>query len=325
MPEPSKFATNQFITATVGTFILTSEIIADAKPKLTLAASQDARFNDILSELISTSAAWGAGEIVLTNYDAAYGSWTLGLETKLDSLTRNPTPDTNSVLEDWDIAIRGQVPHSGPVFKYLLKDGRETLTKGTIEQQLDAGDAFAIRLSEQTAKAVLVTLSTTVTAFYVAARALRNKQLEFKNKLTDARRDQEALRILNCKVLNTMVGIGMGVYRDDLLRVDDLFSVSLLRGSVLQIPSAPIDTTFVDATKTASTSVMPAEATRLEIYRQAPGGAPELLGIGEPGELSITIDSVFLFTAGVTYQIWLQGRNSKGSSEPGPKVDYTPE
>lgn len=325
MPEPSKFTENQFLTATVGSFILTSEIIADAKPRLALAATQNSAFASINGELISTSAAWEAAETIETNCGAALKSGTLALEEKLLSLTRKPDADTNSLIETWDTTIRTAVAYQGVTYTLLLPDGRETITKGHLEAQLDAIRDFGVRLSNQATKPTLVALGTTVTAFATAARALRTSQLTCKTLLDNSRNELEALRILNCQVLYAMVGTGMAAYRTTPEKVDDLFSITLLRGSIQQVPEAPIDTAFNEATKTASTTVMPEHATRLEIYRQAPGGAPELLGIGEMGALSVTIDSIYTFTADITYQIWLQGRNSKGTSGPGPKQDYTPE
>ncbi len=122
-----------------------------------------------------------------------------------------------------------------------------------------------------------------------------------------------------------MVGTGIKVFRKPSEKVDDLFSIGLLRGSVLTAPLAPADTTVVVATRTVSTTTMPAHATRLEVYRQAPGGAPELIAIGEPGQLSIVIENLYTFTAGVAYQVWLQARNSRGTSAPGPVQEWLEE
>ncbi len=322
MPDPSKYAENQFTTATDGSTILTSEIIADCKPKLALAASQNAGFAAINGEFISSSAAWDAAETVATNLEAGLKSATLALDEKLISLTRKPDADTNSDIEAWDAIIRSAVAFQGVTYTLLLPRGRETITTGSIEQQLDAIRDFGVRLADQTTKPTLVALGATVTTFATTARALRTAQTTKKTQLDDARGDLEALRILNCQILYAMVGTGMSIWRTTPEKVDDLFSISLLRGSVLQPPAIPTDTTLVVATRTVSTTVMPASATRLEVHRQAPGGAPELLVIGEPGELSIIIPNLFIFTAGVTYQIWLQARNSRGTSEPGPVQEW---
>ena len=324
MSELSKYAENQFLVATRNSNILCSEIISDAKSKLTFAATQDARFTPILNELISSSAVWDTAETSETNRTAALASATLGLDEKLDSLTHKPNADTNSTIVQWDNIIIGQVAEGGTTYTFLLPNGRETLTKGTIEQQIDAGRDFAARLAEQTAKPILVTLGTTVATFYTIARALRTTQNTAKNSLTNARRELEHFRILNCEILIAMVGTGMSIYRSELERVDDLFSISLLRGPVQTTPAAPTDTAWDGPTKTASTTTLPAEATRLELYRQAPGSAPELLDIGLPHELSVTASPEYLWTVGTTYEIWLQARNSRGTSAPGPKQLYTP-
>lgn len=325
MPDPSKYAGNQFIVATEGSNILCSEIISDAKPKLTFAATQDARFNTILGELTSSSAAWDVAETIETNCTAALTSATLALDEKLLSLTQKPNADTNSIIVTWDTTIISQVAQGGTTYTYLLPHGRETLTKGSIEQQLDAGRDFAARLAEQLTKPILIALGLTVATFYTAARTLRTTQTTCKTRLTDARRDLEAFRILNCEILYAMVGTGMTVYRTTPERVDDLFSITLLRGSVQTIPEAPTDTAWDGPTKTATTTEMPSEATRLELYRQAPGSAPELLDIGLPGELTITASPEYLWSTDTTYEIWLQARNSKGTSAPGPKTYWTAE
>ena len=49
---------------------------------------------------------------------------------------------------------------------------------------------------------------------------------------------------------------------------------------------------------------------------------PELLGIGEPGALFVEISASITFDAGDLYQLWLQARNSRGSSEAGPKQNW---
>ena len=67
---------------------------------------------------------------------------------------------------------------------------------------------------------------------------------------------------------------------------------------------------------------MPDGATRLVAWRLAPGGAPEQLATGDFGALSVTILPAITFTPGLTYQLWLQGRNAKGQSEPGPVTTW---
>jgi hypothetical protein len=325
MPELSKYAENQFLNATISSVSLTSEIIADCKPRLAFAVTQDASFAGINGEFISSSTAWEAAETVATNCEAALKSATMALDEKLTSLTRKPDADTNSLIETWDTTIRAAVAYQGTTYTLLLPDGRETITRGTIEAQLDAIRDFGVRLSAQAGKPTLIALGTTVTTFSTAARALRTAQTTCKTRLDDSRQDLEALRIINCQVLYAMVGIGMNAYRTTPEKVDDLFSIGLLRGSILTAPLAPTDTTVVVATRTVSTTAMPAHATRLEGYRQAPGGAPELIAIGEPGQLSIVIENLYTFTEGVPYQIWLQARNSRGTSPAGPVQEWLEE
>jgi hypothetical protein len=49
---------------------------------------------------------------------------------------------------------------------------------------------------------------------------------------------------------------------------------------------------------------------------------PELLAVGERGALSVQIAASVTFDAGETYQLWMQTRNSRGSSGPGPKTTW---
>ncbi len=56
----------------------------------------------------------------------------------------------------------------------------------------------------------------------------------------------------------------------------------------------------------------------LVAWRLAPGGAPEKRATGDFGALEVVIPGAITFTPGTTYQLWLQGRNAKGQSDPGP-------
>lgn len=105
--------------------------------------------------------------------------------------------------------------------------------------------------------------------------------------------------------------------------MDTLFDVSLLRGTPQEIPAAPANTTWTPGTKTLSTTALPTGATRLEMWRQAPGGMPEQLAIGEVNALTVVVPVGITFETGVVYELWLQARNSRGSSGPGPKKTWT--
>ncbi len=321
--EPSKYAENQFDSATRSSLPLMSELLADTRPRLAVAAAANVLFNPPLVLLDSSIALWEAGETLIANAEAAQLSATLAFQNKIDSLARKPDADTNSPLETWDVGIRGQVAFQGPTYLLLLPQGRETLTAGTIDARLDAGRDLGIRLSQQTTKQVLVDLGVVVSAFYTLARALRNAQSTAKSVLEDARMDQEPLRLAAAAALFNMVGVGMSVWRATPLMVDTLFDIGLLRGPIQVIPTAPADTTWTPGTKTLSTTALPSGATRLEMWRQAPGGMPEQLAIGAVDALSITVPAGITFETGVTYELWLQARNSKGSSGPGPKQTWT--
>lgn len=324
MPQtPSKYAENQFDSATIDRLPLMSEILADARPRLAVAAAANALFNPPLVLLDSAIAGWEAGETLIANAEAAQLGASLAFQDKMDSLARKPDADTNSPLETWDVTIRGQVAFQGPTYLLLLPQGRETLTAGTYDARLDAGRDFGIRLSQQTGKQVLIDLGVVVTAFYTSARNLRTAQNTAKSVLEDARVDQEPLRLAAAAALYNMVGVGMSVWRATPLLVDTLFDVGLLRGTIQEIPAAPADTTWTPGTMTLSTTALPSGATRLEMWRQAPGGMPEQLAIGEVNALAVVVPAGITFETGVTYELWLQARNSRGSSGPGPKQTWT--
>lgn len=118
-----------------------------------------------------------------------------------------------------------------------------------------------------------------------------------------------------------MVGVGMCVWRATPLMVDTLFDIGLLRGPIQMIPAAPANTTWTPGTKTLSTTALPNWATRLELWRQAPGGMPEQLAIGPVEALFVQVPVGITFATGVTYQLWLQARNSRGGERPGPEAD----
>ena len=50
---------------------------------------------------------------------------------------------------------------------------------------------------------------------------------------------------------------------------------------------------------------------------------PEQLAIGATGALEVIIPATITFDAGDLYQLWLQARNSRGSSAPGPMQSWT--
>lgn len=321
--EPSKYASNQFGVATAGRFPLLSEILADTRPRLVLAAAAHAAFAPALLLLDSTTAAWEAGETVIANAEATLPARTLAFTEKLDSLTHKPDADTNSLLETWDITIRSVVAYQGTTYLQLFPNGRETLTAGTYDARLDAGRDFAIRLSQQVGKATLIALGETVADFYTDARTLRTAQYTAKTAMEDARLNQEPLRLACAAALLNMVGVGLQVWNDTPELVDSLFDVALLRGVAQAIPAAPADTTWTPATRRLSTTALPNDATRLEAWRQGQGGMPEQLAIGTVGALEVTVPAGITFAAGQTYQLWLQARNGTGSSGPGPKQSWT--
>jgi len=115
--------------------------------------------------LIAAAAAWNTGETAAANTRAAQIGATYAFTERMASLTRKPDADTNSALESWDSTIRSAVAYNGPTYLTLLPHGRETLTAGTIETQLDALRDFGIRLSHQANKPALVSLGGVLTVF----------------------------------------------------------------------------------------------------------------------------------------------------------------
>lgn len=172
---------------------------------------------------------------------------------------------------------RGQVAYGRPAYAILLPRGRETLTEGNYEARLDAIRDFGIRLGQQGPalnKPILTTLGQTVTAWQTAARALRETQETAKTAVETARATLEALRIAPARELYGMVGEGIVLFKATPLMVDSLFDVALLRGPSQAVPAPPADTVWTPAARRLETTALPAGATRLEGWRQAPAAPP---------------------------------------------------
>lgn len=321
--SPSKYAENQFLAGTAGSYPLMSEFLADTLPRATTATTGNSDFASVLRDLQDVATAWNDGESAIANSDAALPAATYAFSDKMASLTRKPDADTNSPLESWDTTIRGAVAYQGPAYMTLLPQGRETLTNGTLDQQLDAIRNFGVRLTAQTTKPALVTLGTTVTGFHTAAHALRTSQTNAKAALETAREAQEGRRVTAAAVLYALIGQGMVSWRTNPAQVDTLWDVNILRNPPLQIPEAPPDIVWTPAVRTLSTTALPPGATRLEAWRVGPGGRPELLHTGLPGETALIIPAAITFIPGTLYQLWLNALNGKGRSAPGPVQSWT--
>ena len=164
---------------------------------------------------------------------------------------------------------------AGRPTKYLLPHGREGLTAGTYEQRLGALQTLDLRLTEQTAKPALVTLGTTVTTFYTQATAMRDFQGNRKAALDAGRVDLEAMRKLASGTLFAMVGTGMILWRTTPEMVDTLFDVNLLRNPAQTIPAPPADTAWDPATRTLSTTALPAGRRDWMRGAKAPAACPK--------------------------------------------------
>lgn len=87
------------------------------------------------------------------------------------------------------------------------------------------------------------------------------------------------------------------------------------------LPEAPGTATFNAATRELSIAALPAHATSLRGWRQAPGGQPELAGVSLGTSVSIADFSPP--APGVAYQIWVTGHNSRGDGPAGNKIGFT--
>ncbi|MEO7932458.1 MAG: hypothetical protein ABIT76_04790 [Chthoniobacterales bacterium] len=321
--SPSKYAENQFDSATVNSLSLMSELIDSTLPRITAAALLHPALAPAQAAIAAVATSWSAGETLAVNTFAAQVGATFAFTDRLDSLTRKPDADTNSPLETWDTTIRGAVAYNGPTYKELLPHGRDTLTIGTTEDRLDALRDFGVRLSQQTAKPALVALGVTVTSWSDSARALRTSQTTKMTAADNAQNAMEPLRVAAAAALYGMVGLGMSVFQGDPAQVDTLFDINVLRSPVQPVPAAPATTVWNPTARTLSTGALPESATRLEAWRLGEGGANELIALGTREETSVTIPATITFQPGQTYQLWLQARNATGSSTPSPVQVWT--
>ena len=236
----SKYAENQFLVATVGTYPLMSEILADTLPRATSVTAGLPSFATAMTDLQNAVSAWDAGESRLTNAEAALPAATLAFKDKMAALTRQPDADTSSLLEIWDTTLRSQVAYRGPVYRTLFPHGRKALTRGSPEELLDALRDLGVRLTAETGRPVLVALGATVTAFSNAARALRTAQTQAKAALESARAAQEPLRVAAAAALYALIGQGMATWSKNPARVDTLWNVNLLRTKRIRNSQSPI-------------------------------------------------------------------------------------
>lgn len=320
--RPSKFTENPFLSQTVTRCPLMSEILADTVDRAGQATAGIAAFDAIMTELRAVDAAWNAVDSAVSNAAAGLLGASLAFDDRMAALRRKPDAETNSLLESWDSTIRRELAYRGPTYLFLLPHGRKTLTAGSREEQIDALRAFGTRLAAQTTKPALVALGAEVTVFYQTVRALRDAQTTAKATLEVARSKQETLRVAAATALYGLIGQGMVTWRADPSRVETLWDVNLLRSPRMKTPAAPPDTAWDAPVRTLSTSTLPAKATRLEAWRQAPGGMPELLARGTRGATSLMIPANILFLPGITYQLWLTAANSRARSEPGEMISW---
>ncbi len=320
-----KFASNTFRVVTENNTALAGEILRDHAPKLALATTNWMDFIAVNTETIALLAAWDAAELVEINSEAAQLSATAAVDDKLASMTRKPDLDTNSPLEQWDATIRAAVAYQGTIYTLLLPHGRETLTGGTIPERIEALEGFVTRLSNQTAKPELVTLSGVVDTFYQALKTLHEAQQSRINEYTAARTALTTLNAMVAKQMfrNTGNAILVWCAEEDNHRIEGLFDMALIREEAPALPAQPTLPTWVPGTRMLSVAALPDRATRLEAWRIGPGGAPELLAVGESGATSVVIPAMYIFTPGSLYQLFVKGRNGRGAGEASASVSWT--
>ena len=321
--EPSKYALNQFASSTENRYTLFDEFLADLLPRATAATTGIADFSSVMGELGMLIGAWNGSFAAWTIARSCIPSCTYDFEDKMASLTRSPNANDPSPLESWDATIRTQVAYQGPVYMILLPHGRESFTSGTYESRLDALTNLGTNLALQVTKPALVTLGVTVTTFANAARTLRTAQTTAKAAAEITRNTMETRRIACANAVYKLTGCGMMVWNATPELVDTLYDISILRRPVMDRPDAPADTSWIPATRTLATLAMPARATRLQAWRIAPGGMPEMLHTGIGGETFVTIPNTITWTSGDMYQLWLLALNGSGESDPGPVQTWT--
>jgi hypothetical protein len=319
----SKYAENQFDAATANSFTLMSEFAADMLARVLNSTEGIDEFTPKVEKFTTLTANFHDGAQLLAMAEAALPACTEAFVDKLASLTRKPDVDTNSILDSWEHELTGEVTRQGPTYMKLLPSGRGTLTSGSLTEQVDSLERFAMGLEALGDKPKLAALGSTVAAFHSQVVGLREAQLDAKSKIETAYTAQETLRKQLAAAMYGVVGQGMAVWSETPERVDDLFDVNILRHPPQAVPAAPADTKWDAVLRSLSTTILPDGATRLEAWRQGPGGMPELLQTGSKGATNVIIPATITFTPGKIYQLWLVALNSKGRSEPGPVQEWT--
>jgi hypothetical protein len=320
-----QFASNTFRIVTEGSTSLMGEIFRDHAPKLAAAAAKWSDLVDVNNETVSLFAAWDAGEQLEINAEASQLSSTAAVEDKFASMTRKPDLDTNSPMESWDATIRSTVAFEGTTYTLLLPRGRATLTEGSNAQRIEALEGFYTRLKAQTAKPALVSLGNVVQTFYNQLNGLYTFQQTQIVAYATARKDLATLRGLVARQCYRNTGKAIFTWCDEVnnARIEGLFDMSLIREQAPEKPDQAALPVWAPAIRTLTVPALPDRATRLEAWRIGPGGAPELLAVGEAGATSVVIPAIYTFTSGSLYQLFVKGRNARGAGEASPSVSWT--
>ena len=87
------------------------------------------------------------------------------------------------------------------------------------------------------------------------------------------------------------------------------------------LPDLPGTATFNPATRELTIPGLPAHATSLIAFRQPAGGPAEQAGVSTTNVVGVADFSPL--TAGVTYTLWVVGRNSRGNGPAGNQISFT--
>ena len=79
--------------------------------------------------------------------------------------------------------------------------------------------------------------------------------------------------------------------------------------------------TFNAATRELTVAALPANATSIRAFRKPAGGDAEQAGVSTTTTVSVTAFAPL--TPGVSYEVWLVGKNSRGDGPESNKVTFT--
>ena len=112
-----------------------------------------------------------------------------------------------------------------------------------------------------------------------------------------------------------------GDYTPELARIGDQPRRLPGEAQPQPLPDAPGTATFNAATRELTIPALPAHATTLLACRQPAGGPPEQAGVSTTNVVGVADFSPL--ETGVTYALWVVGRNSRGSGQESNHIAFT--